>query len=39
MNYSMWKNKEITGVQFMEMLELKKNSFYKVVKEYENELV
>jgi DNA invertase Pin-like site-specific DNA recombinase len=34
-NYTKWVNKEITGVQFMEMLELKKNSFYKIIKEYE----
>ncbi|MGG0186186.1 recombinase family protein [Bacillus rhizoplanae] len=34
-NYPKWKSKEITGVGFMEMLGLKKNSFYKIVKEYE----
>ncbi|MEM5008494.1 recombinase family protein [Priestia megaterium] len=34
-NYSRWKNKEITGVEFMMLLDLKKNSFYKIVKEYE----
>jgi DNA invertase Pin-like site-specific DNA recombinase len=34
-NYSRWKNKEITGVEFMTLLDLKKNSFYKIVKEYE----
>lgn len=34
-NYHEWKNKTITGVQFMELLELKKNSFYKIIKEYE----
>ncbi|HDR4617624.1 TPA: recombinase family protein [Bacillus cereus] len=34
-NYEKWKSKEITGVEFMEMLELKKNSFYKIMKEYE----
>lgn len=38
-NYDRWKCKEITGVQFMELLELKKNSFYKIVKEYEKELI
>lgn len=37
-NYDQWDNKEITGVQFAEMLELKKNSFYKIIKEYENTL-
>ncbi|MED1625074.1 recombinase family protein [Bacillus pseudomycoides] len=36
--YPKWKNREITGVQFMEVLGLKKNTFYKVIKEYENTL-
>lgn len=35
MNYTVWKNKEITGVQFAEFLKLTKNTFYKIVKEYE----
>lgn len=35
-NYTKWQNKEITAVQFMEMLGLKKNSFYKIIKEYES---
>ncbi|PER97041.1 recombinase [Bacillus cereus] len=35
-NYLKWKSKEITGVEFMGMLELKKNSFYKIIKEYES---
>lgn len=34
-NYSKWKNKEITGVKFMEMIGLKKNTFYKIIKEYD----
>lgn len=34
MNYSKWKCKELTAVQFRRMLELKKNTFYKIVKEY-----
>jgi DNA invertase Pin-like site-specific DNA recombinase len=34
-NYEAWKNKDITGVAFANMLELKKNTFYKIVKEYE----
>lgn len=34
-NYQAWKDKKISGVQFAEMLNLKKNSFYKVMKEYE----
>ncbi|WML25662.1 recombinase family protein [Neobacillus sp. OS1-33] len=37
-NYPRWKNKEITGVEFMTLLELKKNSFYKIIGEYENTL-
>ncbi|PHE15695.1 recombinase [Bacillus pseudomycoides] len=36
--YPKWKNREITGVQFMELLELKKNTFYKIIKEYESTL-
>lgn len=34
-NYPKWKSKEITGVEFMTLLELKKNSFYKIIGEYE----
>jgi DNA invertase Pin-like site-specific DNA recombinase len=37
-NYPKWKSKEITGVEFMTLLELKKNSFYKIVGEFEKEL-
>ncbi|PGS53859.1 recombinase family protein [Bacillus sp. AFS041924] len=37
-NYSKWKRKEISGVEFMNLLELKKNSFYKVINEYEQVL-
>ncbi len=33
--YSNWKSEEITAVIFMEMLELKKNTLYKTMKEYE----
>lgn len=36
--YSKWKNKEITGVQLMQLLQVKKNWFYKVIKEYEANL-
>ncbi|HEK9103978.1 TPA: recombinase family protein [Bacillus pseudomycoides] len=35
--YSKWKNGKITGVMFMEMLNLKKNTFYKIIKEYEKQ--
>ncbi|WHY63651.1 recombinase family protein [Cytobacillus firmus] len=34
-NYSKWKSRQITGVEFMALLELKKNSFYKIIGEYE----
>lgn len=35
-NYPKWKeSKEITAVEFMKELKLKKNSFYKIIKEYE----
>jgi|GEM_PF-43461 len=34
-NYSNWKDESITAVKAMELLNLKKNSFYKLVNEYE----
>ena len=34
-NYHKWKRKEITGVDFMNLLRLKKNSFYKIDGAYE----
>lgn len=34
--YPKWKSKEISGVKAMELMELKKNTFYKLIKEYEN---
>ncbi|PHA21808.1 recombinase [Bacillus cereus] len=37
-NHSNWKNKVITGVEFMDMIGLKKTNFYKIMKEYENTL-
>ena len=36
--YPKWKNEQITGVEFMTLLELKKNTFYKVIGEYEKVL-
>ncbi len=33
--YEQWKSKQITAVQAMKELHLKKNSFYKLVKQYE----
>ena len=35
--YSKWKNREITGTKAMEELNLKRNTFYKLVKEYSEE--
>ena len=35
--YGEWKAKKISGVQAMKELELKKTTFYKLVKEYEQE--
>lgn len=37
-NYSKWDNKEITGVAFMNILDLKKNTFYKIMKQYQETL-
>jgi len=34
-NYLLWKDKKITGVEFASRLKLKKNTFYKIIKEYE----
>lgn len=34
-NYQDWRDKKISGVEFAEILRLKKNSFYKIIKEYE----
>jgi DNA invertase Pin-like site-specific DNA recombinase len=38
-NYQRWVNKEITAVEFMGLLGLKKNTFYKIINEFEAELV
>lgn len=35
--YNDWKNKEITAVKSMELLNLKRNTFYRLVKKYEEE--
>lgn len=35
--YSDWKMGALSAVEFMQRLELKKNTFYKIVKEYERE--
>lgn len=36
--YNQWKNKELTAVKSMDLLGLKRNTFYRLVKEYENEI-
>lgn len=36
--YPKWKSKEITATDFMEQVELRRNTFYKIVKEYEKGL-
>ncbi len=36
-NFDKWKDGEITAAYFMNLLELKRNSFYKIMKEYELE--
>lgn len=33
--YLQWEKKDITGVKFMEILDLKTNTFYKIMKEYQ----
>ena len=33
--YSKWKNKEITATKAMELLNLKRNTFYKLAKEWQ----
>ena len=34
--YTQWKNKDITAVEALKKMELKKNTFYNLVKRYEN---
>jgi hypothetical protein len=34
-NYEQWKRKKITAVEFMRKMGLKKNTFYKIIKEFE----
>lgn len=36
--YSQWKNRNITGNKAMELLGLKRNTFYKLIKEYEEKI-
>lgn len=37
--YDRWKIGDLKGVDFMELLELKKNTFYKIIKEYEKKYI
>ncbi|MEH7547801.1 recombinase family protein [Neobacillus vireti] len=37
-NYQNWKDKQITATELMNMMDLKRNTFYKIVKEYEEHL-
>ncbi|WP_338587722.1 recombinase family protein [Clostridium baratii] len=34
--YKEWKDKKVSGVKAMQLMNLKKNTFYKLVKEYES---
>jgi len=34
--YKQWKDNKVTAVQAMQLLEMKKTTFYKLVKQYEN---
>ncbi|MGL4569437.1 MAG: recombinase family protein [Clostridium sp.] len=36
--YNRWRCRELTGIKAMELLEVKKNTFYNLIKEYEAEL-
>lgn len=38
-NYQAWKDNQLTAVNFMGMVNLKKSTFYKIIKEYESQLV
>lgn len=35
--YNQWKNRQLAGNKAMEQLGLKRNTFYKLIKEYEND--
>lgn len=37
-NYQKWKDGVFTAVKFMETVDLKRNTFYKIIKEYESKL-
>lgn len=37
-NYNNWKNKKITATELMNLIGLKRNTFYKIMKEYEKSL-
>jgi len=33
--YNKWKSRELTGTKAMELLRLKRSTFYKLIKDYE----
>ena len=35
--YNQWKSRQITGTQAMNLLNLKRNTFYSLIKEYEGQ--
>ena len=37
-NYPKWKDGQLTATALMNILELKRNTYYKIVKEYENNI-
>jgi len=37
--YPIWKKEELTATKFMEVLDLKRNTFYKIIKQYEDKLI
>lgn len=37
-NYVTWKNGDLTAINFMKMLDLKKSSFYKIIHQYESSI-
>ena len=36
--YEMWKNEEITGVEFARLLNVSRPTLYRYIKEYENKM-
>lgn len=38
-NFKAWEQKNITSIEFMRLLDIKKNSFYKIIKAYKKEAI